>query len=112
MFPTIVPPDLAAEIIAGDAITINEIARQFNVSPSTAFRWLMRGLPNASGERVRLQGLRRGKVWLSSRAALQRFLSALPVSSSAPTAPAIRSPSKRERDTARAKQSLNSKYGI
>jgi transposase-like protein len=105
-------PDLAGEIIAGDAITIIHIARQFGVSPSTAFRWMMRGLPNGRGERVRLQGLRRGKIWLTSRAALQRFLSALPASAPAPSSPPVRSPSKREADCRRAKKALSDRYGI
>ncbi len=104
-------PDLASEIIAGDSITILEIARQFSVSPSTAFRWIMRGLPDEHGERTRLQAIRRGKVWLSSRAALQRFLAALPASpASAP--PQVRTPSRRERDSARSQATLKTKYGI
>ncbi len=105
-------PDLAAEIIGGDAITVIEIARQFHVSPSTVFRWMMRGLPNGRGERVRLQAIRRGKIWLTSRAALQRFLSSLPASPQTPTTPPIRTPAKRERDCERAKTALNAKYGI
>lgn len=105
-------PDLAAEIIAGDAITVIDIARQFHVSPSTAFRWMMRGLPDARGERVRLQAIRRGKIWLTSRAALERFLSALPQSAPTPATPPIRTPSKRDRDSVRAKKTLNDKYGI
>ena len=51
-------PDLAAEITGGDSITINDIARQFTVSPSTAFRWIMHGLPNGRGERVRMRSAR------------------------------------------------------
>ena len=34
-------PDLASEIIAGDSITILEIARQFSVSPSTALQSML-----------------------------------------------------------------------
>lgn len=105
-------PDLAAEITTGDSITVLDIARQFDVSPSTAFRWMMRGLPDGRGERIRLQGIRRGKVWLTSRAALARFLSALPQSEPSPAPPPIRTPSQRERDTARAKQALANKYRI
>ena len=84
------------------------------VSPSTAFRWMMRGLSDGRGKRIRLQAVRRGKIWLTSRAALERFLSALPhsQSESTPTAAPIRTPSKRERDSARAEQTLKNKYGI
>lgn len=105
-------PDLAAEIIAGDALTVIDIARQFSVSPSTAFRWIIRGLPDGRGDRLRLQALRRGKIWLTSRAALERFLSGLPHSAPAPTTPPIRTPSKRQADCQRAKKSLSDRYGI
>jgi hypothetical protein len=105
-------PDLAGEIIGGDSITVLGIARQFNVSPSTAFRWMMRGLPDGRGERIRLQALRRGKIWLTSRASLQRFLSALPASTPAPTSTPIRAPSKRQADCERARKSLSDRYGI
>lgn len=105
-------PDLAAEIIAGDAITVLDIARQFNVSPSTVFRWMMRGLPDNRGERVRLQAIRRGKIWLTSRAALQRFLTSLPQSATAPAAPPIRTPARRQLDCDRAKKALHDTYGI
>jgi hypothetical protein len=104
-------PDLAREIIAGDTITVLDIAKQFDVSPSTAFRWMMKGLPDSRGERLRLQALRRGKIWLTSRAALERFLSGLPHSAPAPGL-TIRTPSKRQSECARAKKSLNEKYGI
>ena len=105
-------PDVAAEIVNGDSITVIDIARQFSVSPSTAFRWLMRGLPDGRGERIRLAAIKRGKIWLTSRAALERFLSALPASTPTHTAPPIRTPSKRERDSARAEATLKSNYGI
>jgi hypothetical protein len=105
-------PDLAAEIIAGDAITIIDIARQMRTAPSTIYRWMLRGLPDGRGERIRLHAIRRGKVWLTSRAALQRFLGALPQSAPTPTAPPVRTPTKRERDTTRAKKALAEQYGI
>jgi|SRR6516164_6263714 hypothetical protein len=105
-------PDLAAEISDGDALTVLTVARQFDVSPSTAFRWIMRGLANGRGDRVRLAAIRRGKVWVTSRAALKRFFAALPASTTPPTAPAIRAPAKRHADCERAQKNLVDKYGI
>lgn len=105
-------PDLATEIIDVGSLTINDIARQFSVSPSTVFRWIMRGLPHGRGDRIRLAAIRRGKVWVTSRAALQRFLAALPASTPTPTTPPIRTPSRREKETTRAQQALKERYGI
>jgi hypothetical protein len=88
------------------------LARQFNVAPSTALRWILRGLPDGQGGRVRLEAVRRGKPWITSRAALERFFAALPQSTSTPPAPPIRSPARRERESARAAEALNREYGI
>jgi len=104
--------DIAAEIANGDAIKLLDVARQFDVNPSTVLRWLMRGLPSRNEHRVRLEGVRRGKVWLTSRAALQRFLSALPQSTLFTNSSPARSPSARERESARAQTKLKDKYGI
>lgn len=105
-------PDVAAEIVSGDAITLLDISRQFNVNPSTCLRWLMRGLPDGRGDRVRLAAIKRGKVWLTSRAALGRFLGAMPQSQNTSTAAPVRTPSQRERDSARAEKLLRNNYGI
>jgi hypothetical protein len=104
--------NIIAEIAAGRGISLIELARQHSVNPSTAFRWVLRGLPAGDGTRVRLEALRRGKRWLTTAAAVARFFGALPTSTPPPTAPTIRTPVKRERETARAKRILATKYGI
>lgn len=71
-----------------------------------------KGLPSGYGVRVKLEAIKRGKKWLTSRAAVERFFAALPASTPTPTAPPIRTPSKRERGSARAEQTLKNKYGI
>jgi hypothetical protein len=103
---------VAAEIANGDQITLIEISRQFRVNPSTGLRWILRGLPDGRGGRVRLEAIRRGKPWLSSRAALERFLAALPQSAPPSIVQSIRSPAKRERDSAHAATMLKDKFGI
>src|SRR5947209_8242806 len=103
---------LAAEIANGDHLTLLDIARQFDVAPSTCLRWVLRGLPDGHGNRIRLQAVRRGKPWLSSRAALARFLAALPQSTTTSVTPADRTPRKREHDSARAAKILKTKHGI
>jgi hypothetical protein len=104
--------DLAAEIAAGDSLRLIDLARRFNVCVSTCFRWVCKGLPTSDGSRVKLEALKRGKSWISSEAAVARFFGALPQSKATQTTPSIRTPSQRERDSARARQTLNEKYGI
>jgi hypothetical protein len=104
--------NLPAEIASGDAVRLIELARRFNVNVSTTFRWVQKGLPSGHGVRVRLEALRRGKSWITSERAIKKFFGALPTSTPAPPSLPIRTPSKRERDCARAKQAINEKYGI
>jgi hypothetical protein len=44
---------------------------------STVLRWILRGAKAPDGTTVRLEGLRLGGRWMTSRAALQRFAEAL-----------------------------------
>lgn len=105
-------PDVAAEIVNGDSVKLLDVARQFGVAPSTVLRWLLRGLPDGRGERIRLAAVKRGKTWLTSKAALARFLGALPQSAPISIAPPIRTASKRERDSVLAETALQEQFGI
>ena len=105
--------DIIADIAAGNGITLVELARQHRTNPSTIFRWVVKGLPGGDGTRVRLPALRRGKRYLTTPRAVERFFAALPMSAPPTSAPlSIRTPTKRERDCQRAKKALNEKYGI
>jgi hypothetical protein len=44
------------------------------VHPGTVCRWINPGHLLPSGHRVRLEGMRAGRKWLTSRAAITRFL--------------------------------------
>ncbi len=103
--------DIASEIAAGDGVALVEVARLQKTNISTIFRWVIRGLPRGSGERVKLEAIKRGRKWITTRPALTRFFAALPKSAPAPVTPA-RTPTQRERDSARARQRLQSDYGI
>jgi hypothetical protein len=70
--------NVAAEIAAGDELGTIAIAREKNLRPSTVLRWILTGLPARHGNRVRLEALKRGRRWLTSRAALARFFGELP----------------------------------
>ena len=102
---------LAAEIASGDSVLMMTLARRFNVNTSTVFRWIMKGLPSGHGTRIQLEALRRGKSLITSEKAVERFFGELPKTGE-PIAPPIRTPSQRERDSARAKQQLHNTYNI
>jgi hypothetical protein len=72
---------------------------------STVLRWVLTGVQGPSGERVRLEAVRLGGRWLTSREALQRFAERLTpgVSKESPEA---RSPSARRRAVERAENEL------
>jgi hypothetical protein len=102
-------PSVSAEIVAGDAITLIELARQYHTAPSTCFRWVRKGLTDVNGHRVFLEAVRRGKLVLTSSAAVARFFALLEYSK--PVPPPIRTPTKRERDSAQVRKELQEQYG-
>lgn len=103
--------DLASEIARGGGLTLVELARQHRVNPSTVFRWLLDGLPRGDGTRVKLEAIRRGKRWLTTQSAVDRFFAALPTNVQAEATP-MRSPATREKASQKAKRSLAERYGI
>jgi hypothetical protein len=80
------------------------------VTLSCLLRWILRGARSPSGERVRLEAVRLGGRWLTSREALQRFAEAL-TPRLADTQPPPRAPAARQRASERAARQLE-KLGI
>ena len=74
---------VAAEIAAGDALTLSQAARERPAHRgkrawgSTIWRNVTKGIVRWDGQRIRLEAARIGGRWLTSRAALARFLAAL-----------------------------------
>lgn len=54
-------------------ISVFDAAQITGNHPSTVVRWITTGVPGPDGVRVRLDGLRLGQKWRTSREALQRF---------------------------------------
>jgi hypothetical protein len=74
---------VAAEVAVGDVLTMPQVARRGPstrqgkpLHPSTALRWVLKGVKTRDGRRVRLEAVRCGGRWVTSKAAFQRFLSA------------------------------------
>lgn len=88
--PAPVPPVLA-EVQAGGGITISQAGKLFpshrggkmGLNPATIWRWILEGAnkPNDGGV-VMLEAVRLGHRWLTSNAAVARFMMALTEASS------------------------------
>jgi hypothetical protein len=77
------------------------------VTLSCVLRWVLRGARSPSGELVRLEAVRLGGRWITSRQALQRFTETLtPDLSGGQTAPTPRSSGRRQRASERAARQL------
>jgi hypothetical protein len=78
---------------------------------STILRWILKGAKTPTGERVRLEALRLGGRWVTTREAIQRFAETLTPRLDAPPAPALRTPTARAKAAERAGKALD-KIGI
>lgn len=112
-FPQIAA-NVAIEVADGDFVGTTQVARDNHLKISTIFRWISKGLPGADGGRVRLEAVRRGRKWLTSRAAIRRFFAALPsVAASDSTAKCIElSQQALEKRHQEVKKNLEQKYRI
>jgi hypothetical protein len=116
-------PDTAtviSEILAGDALTLSAAARKLvphrgrGVAPSTLWRWYAQGIRTPDGRRVHLEMARVGGKWLTSQAALARFIGASTPAIPTDTAPAPSPRTARQRAGAaeRAGRTLEAEYGF
>jgi hypothetical protein len=78
---------------------------------SCILRWILKGAKSPSGERVRLEGIRVGGRWITSREALQRFAERLTPQLDGSQTPTPRSSSRRQQASERAARELE-KMGI
>jgi hypothetical protein len=77
------------------------------VSFSCVLRWVLEGAKAPSGELVKLEALRLGGRWVTSRKALQRFAERLTPRLDDNPAPLPRSPARRQREDERAARQLD-----
>jgi hypothetical protein len=75
---------------------------------STLLRWIMHGVKAPSGQVVRLEAIRLGNRWHTSRAAIQRFADALTPQPADSRTPAQRTSGQRQRAAERAAAKLAS----
>jgi hypothetical protein len=95
-------------------ISLNEAARSVPPSRSakrthlsTILRWILKGAKAPSGEIVKLEALRLGGKWITTREALQRFAEALTPDLQAEPPQSPRSSTARQSASQRAAQELD-----
>ena len=74
------------------------------IHPATLTRWILRGIRGPDGQRIKLEGVRVGSSWRTSREAVARFVDALTPGAAA--APITRTPTARRRASERAEEEL------
>ena len=107
-------PQVLTEIQSGQGLALSAAGRLFpahrgtgSVDPSTVFRWVIRGSKSSDGRIVKLEAVRVGGRWLTSQAALTRFVAALSASvESPPHQLPCRTPTERTRASAAAGRKL------
>lgn len=106
-------PQVLIEIQSGQGFSLPAAGRQFpahrgtgTVDPSTVFRWVTRGSKTANGRLVKLEAVRVGGRWLTSRDAVTRFVAALTDLVTSPEPAASRTPTERTRASAAAGRKL------
>ena len=110
-------PQVLTEIQSGDGLSLSAAGRLFpghrengTVDPSTVFRWVTKGMRTGDGLMVRLEAVRVGGRWLTSRGAVARFVAALTAAadpvSAATTPPTLRTPAARRRASEKAAAEL------
>jgi hypothetical protein len=86
-------PQVLSEIQSGEGLSLSAAGRLFpghrgngTVDPSTVFRWVTKGMRTPDGRVMRLEAVRVGGRWLTSRGAVARFVSALTAAADPPPA--------------------------
>jgi hypothetical protein len=77
-------PQVLVEIQSGGGLSLSAAGRLFpghrgtgTVDPSTVFRWVTRGAKATDGRLAKLEAVRVGGRWLTSRGAVARFVASL-----------------------------------
>jgi Protein of unknown function (DUF1580) len=113
------PPSVAAEVAAGDVVTMPQVARQCAstrqgkpVHPSTPLRWVFDGVKTPDGRRVKLEACRCGGRWVTSKAAFLRFVERQTPSPRSDAAPQTTTPAQAAKRAERAGTELERFHGF
>ncbi len=103
----------SASLTAETLLSLSQAARHLPpgrrgrpVSMSCVLRWVLNGVPGPDGGRVRLEAVRLGGRWITSREAIQRFAERLTPRVEGQPAAVPRTPDRRRRASERAAADL------
>jgi hypothetical protein len=106
-------PQVLNEIQSGEGLSLSAAGRLFpahrgpgSVAPSTIFRWVKTGSKTTDGRLIKLEAVRLGNRWLTSRSALNRFVGALTAAVDPAPQPPPRSATARNRASTAAGRKL------
>jgi hypothetical protein len=98
-------------------ISIHEAAGQIpgrrpgkKLSFTTLWRWIIKGIRTGDGQVIRLEAVRLGARWVTSREAIIRFSAKLTPPTDAP--PATRTPASRQRGAKHSREELKRKFNM
>ena len=84
-----IEPSVISEIQSGSGLSLAAVGRTLpghrgnsSIDPATVFRWMKSGTRAANGAVVRLEAVRVGGRWVTSREAVARFIAASTTASS------------------------------
>jgi hypothetical protein len=112
-------PQVLTEIISGDALGLSAAARLLpahrgagGASATTVWRWIRTGTRTSDGRVVKLEAARIGTRWLTSKAVLTRYMTALtPVTLDAVSPVLTPTATQRQRDREAATKRLDQQLG-
>ena len=61
-------------LLSENLISLREAGQILKVNPATIWRWQSKGVTHANGLKTKLEALRCGGKWITSREALDRFV--------------------------------------
>jgi hypothetical protein len=89
-------PQVLTEIQGGEGLSLSAAGRLFpghrgskSVDPSTVLRWLTKGARTTGGHLVKLEAVRVGARWITSRGAVARFVAVLTTAAIPPATKAV-----------------------
>ena len=99
---------IVSRLMAEEQFPINNIPGRTGrkINSVTAWRWVAKGLLTPDGRRVRLEAVKLGATWFTSREAMERFAAAITPTFSADAEPLPRTPTKRQMAAKRAEDEL------
>jgi hypothetical protein len=106
---------LTKNILAETRMSFAAVSREYGqsggapINASTPFRWATKGVKTSDGRTIKLEAVKLGSRWITSKEAVERFVARTTAASMPPedNSPAPRSPAARDRAATAAEAELD-----